>query len=124
MTYIQRGELDDVISNLCDMVSQMLPVPLATNLKPEEAKRFMLDAHGNFDLAVTMCVTKRRDLIDEFVKKYQDIPRERILQVQRSPSSFLFYPFPPPSLLSFLLFPFCPPLFPQVPSVSYCYSVY
>ena len=76
MTYIQRGELDDVISNLCDMVSQMLPVPLATDLKPEEAKRFMLDAHGNFDLAVTMCVTKRRDLIDEFVKKYGDIPRE------------------------------------------------
>ena len=49
---IQSGELSDVVAMLCEMVSQLLQLPPTSQVEPEEAKRHLLEANGNFDLAI------------------------------------------------------------------------
>lgn len=81
-TFIQRGELSDVIANMCEMVAQMLPLPVASKLEPEEAKEHLLCAYGDFDLAVFVCVAKRREAIETLTKEFEDCERNVVLQVR------------------------------------------
>ena len=78
---IQSGELSDVVAMLCEMVSQLLQLPPTSQVEPEEAKRHLLEANGNFDLAMTLCVAKRREVVEKFVKEFSDCDRNAVMQV-------------------------------------------
>ena len=77
-----RDELPVLLSNLRDTVQPQLPGVTGQGLSLAECRCSLLEAHADFDLAVSLCVAKRQAVVERLSQQEPSASQRQVVQVR------------------------------------------